>query len=330
MICRRRIVFAIGAGSAAASLRAFGQPSSQRVFRVGFLATGGPTPANSPPAPLREALRESGYVEGRNVAYEGRYAEAVAERLPGLAAELVRLKVDVIVTQGWPATQAAKQATSSVPIVMAPATGDAVATELIASLARPGGNVTGMSDESVALSAKRMQLLKETVPKAAIIAILWNDNDRGMAHRYREIERAARILQVEVQAFGVRGSGDFAAAFETMVKRRPDAIFLVSDVLTRANRNRLIEFAAANRIPAMYETSAYVRDGGLISYGPNPDDGFRDAAIYVDRILKGAKPADLPAQQPTRYYLTINRKAAAALGLTMPSSMLLRADEVID
>jgi len=243
---------------------------------------------------------------------------------------LVQLKVDVIVSQGWPATLAAKQATSSIPIVMAPATGDAVATDLIASLARPGGNVTGLSDESVELSAKRMQLLKEAVPTAARIAILWNTNDQGMTMRYREIDKAARTLRVEVQAYGVHGPEDFAVAFDAMTKRRPDAIFLVSDSLTRANRKQLIDFAATNRIPAMYEASYYVRDGGLMSYGPSADDGYRDAAIYVDRILKGAKAADLPAQQPTRYYLTFNRTTAAALGLTIPPSLLLRADDVIN
>jgi putative ABC transport system substrate-binding protein len=204
-----------------------------------------------------------------------------------------------------------------------------VATELIASLARPGGNVTGMSDESVALSAKRMQLLKEAVPKAALIAVLWNVNDQGMTFRYHEIDRAARILQVEVQALSVREVGDFDVVFAVMTKRRPDAIFLVSDVFTRSNRERIIQFAAERRIPAMYEYGYYVRDGGLMSYGPSPDDGFREAAIYVDRLLKGAKAADLPAQQPTRYYLTINRTTAAALGLTIPPSLLLRADEVI-
>jgi len=330
MTTRRRVVFAFAAGALSAFCSVYAQQSPQRVFRVGFLSTGGRTPDGLPPGPLRESLRALGYLDGQNIAYEARFAEGEHARVSVLAAELVRLKVDVIVTQGWPATQAAKQATSSIPIVMAPATGDAVATDLIASLARPGGNVTGLSDESVALSAKRMQLLKEAVPKAALIAILWNTNDQGMTMRYREIDKAARALHVEVQAYAVKGPDDFAVAFEAMARRRPDAIFLVSDALTRANRKRFIEFAAANRIPAIYEASYYVHDGGLMSYGPSADDGFREAAIYVDRILKGAKAADLPAQQPTRYYLTFNRTAAAALGLTIPPSLLLRADDVID
>jgi ABC-type uncharacterized transport system substrate-binding protein len=312
----------------AAPFPAAAQPP-QKVFRVGHLAAGGRTPDGAPPGPLREGLRALGYVEGRNVAYEARFAEGKMERLPELAAELVRLKVDVIVAQGGLAAAAAKQATSTIPIVISPASGDAVAVGLIASLARPGGNVTGLSDESVQLSAKRMELLKEAVPKAARIAVLWNANDQGMTLRYREIEKAARILQVEVQALGVREPDDFAVAFSTMTRRRPDAMFLVADALTNLNRTRVIEFAATHRIPAMYEFSFIVRDGGLMSYGPSAEDSFRQAALYIDRILKGAKPADLPAEQPTRYYLTVNLKTATMLGLTIPPSLLLRADEVI-
>jgi len=306
---------------------AVAQPS-QKLFRVGHLAAGARTPDGAPPGPLREGLRGLGYVEGRNVAYEARFAEGKMERLSELAADLVRLKVDVIVAQGWRAALAAKQATSTTPIVMAPAAGDAVASGLIVSLARPGGNLTGMTDESVQLSAKRMELLKEAVPKAALIAIIWNSDDLGMTLRYRGIEEAARILKVEVLPLGVRGSEDFAVAFSTMARRRPDALFLVADALTAMNRKQVIEFAAAQRIPAMYEFGFYVRDGGLMSYGPNPEDAFRRAAVYIDRIFKGAKPADLPAEQPTRYYLGLNLKAAAAIGLTIPPSLLLRADQV--
>jgi putative ABC transport system substrate-binding protein len=274
-------------------------------------------------------MRALGYVEGQNVAYEARFAEGKMERLPDLAGELVRLKVDVIVTQGWPATVAAKQATSTIPIVMAPAAGDAAAAGLIASLARPGGNVTGLSDESIQLSAKRLQLLKEAVPKAELIAVLWNANDQGMTLRYREIEKAARILKVEVQALGVREPDDFGAAFSAMTRRPPDALFLVSDALTNMNRKRFIEFAAARRIPAMYEFNFYVRDGGLMSYGPSFEEGLRQAADYIDRIFKGAKPSELPAQQPTRYYLAVNLKTAQTLGLTLPPNLLFLADEVI-
>jgi putative ABC transport system substrate-binding protein len=306
-----------------------GQPATARTFTVGHLAIGPRTADGAPPAALRDGLRELGYVEGRNVAYEARFGEGKTERLPALAAELVRLKVDVIVAQGGPAVRAAKDATASIPIVVAPATGDLVAVGLIASLPRPGGNVTGLTDESVQLSAKRMEILKDAVPKASHIAVLWNENDRGMTLRYHEIEKAARILRLEVQAFGVRGPDDFPTVFATMTRRRPDALFLVADGLTITNRKQVIDFAATHRIPAMYEASLNVRDGGLMSYGPDQAEGFQRAARYVDRILKGASPSDLPAEQPTRYYLSVNLSTAAALGLTIPPSLLLRADEVL-
>jgi putative ABC transport system substrate-binding protein len=304
------------------------QPAT-KVFRVGHLAAGGRTPDGGLPRPLREGLKALGYVEGQNVVYEIRFAEGRMDRLPALAAELVRLKVNVLVAQGGLAAVAAKEATATIPIVIAPAAGDAVATGLIASLAHPGGNVTGLSDESVQLSGKRMELLKEAVPKATRIAVLWNTNDQGMTLRYREIEKAARILRVEVQAHGVREPDDFDAAFSAMTRNRPDAIFLVADPLTVMNRKRFIDFAATQRIPAMYEFDFIVRDGGLMSYGPSQEESWRQAAVYIDRILKGAKPADLPAQQPTTYSLAVNLKTAATLGLTIPPSILLRTDEVV-
>jgi putative tryptophan/tyrosine transport system substrate-binding protein len=313
---------------AAASVPAAAQ-APQKMFRVGHLAAPGKTPDGGPPRALVDALRALGYVEGRNIAYEARFAEGKLERLPELAAELVRLKMDVIVVQGGSATEAARRATTTIPIIMAPASGDAVAVGWISTLARPGGNITGLSDESVQLSAKRMELLKEAVPQAAVIAIVWNANDHGMTLRYREIEKAARTLRVEVQPLGVRDVEDFAGAFEAMARRKPDAMFVVADVLTNMNRRRFVEFAATHRIPAMYETSAIVREGGLMSYGPSFEDGFREAAGYIDRIFKGAKPIDLPAVQPRRYYLAVNLKAAAGLGLTMSPSLLLRTDESI-
>jgi ABC-type uncharacterized transport system substrate-binding protein len=304
--------------------------SPPKIFRVGHLAAPGRTPDGAPPRALREALKEIGYVEGQNIAYEARFAEGKFERLPDLAAELVRLNVDVIVAQGGKSTEAARRATTTIPIVMAPASGDAVAVGWIATLARPGANITGLSDESIQLSSKRMELLKEAVPKAALIAILWNEADYGMTLRYREIEKAARALHVGVQAVGVSGPEDFAAAFATMTRRRPDAMFLVADALTNVNRKQFIDFAAANRIPAMYESSFIVREGGLMSYGSNPEDEFREAARYIDRIFKGAKPADLPAVQPTRYYLAVNRKTATALGLTISPTLRIRIDQLVE
>ena len=328
VVARAAFIVGVALATLATPVVACAQTAS-KVFHVGYLVSGGRTPDCGPPGPLREALRTLGYVEGRNIAFEVRFAEGKLYRLPSLAAELVGLKPDVIATQGGLATVAAKQATTTIPIVMALSSGDAVAVGWIASLARPGGNVTGMSDEVVQLSAKRMEILKEAAPHATRIAVVWNREDAGMTLRYREIEKAARTLNVDVQALGVREPGDFQAAFTEMTRRRPDAIFVVLDALTNVNRKHLIEFAAAQRIPAMYEAGFFVQDGGLMSYGPSAQDEFRRVAAYIDRILKGAKPGDLPAEQPTRYYLTINMKAAAAIGLTVPPSLLLRADDVV-
>jgi putative ABC transport system substrate-binding protein len=304
--------------------------ASDKVYRVAHLSTAGRTPDGAPPRPLRNGLRDLGYIEGRNVDCEARFAEGNVERLPGLAAELVALKVDVIVAQGRPAVVAAKQATSVVPIVIAPASSDAVATGLIASLARPGGNVTGLTDELGDLSAKRMQLLKETLPKAIRIAVMWNANDPGMLLRFRAIENAARLLNVDVESLPLFRPEDFEGAFGEMARRRPDALFLVTDALTNMSQKRVVEFSAAERVPAMYETAAVVRQGGLMSYGPAPEDLFRRAAAYIDRIFKGTQPADLPAEHPTRYYFVLNLKTARALDLTVPPAILLRADHVIE
>jgi putative ABC transport system substrate-binding protein len=250
---------------------------SEKVWQVAFLTGGARPPDGLPPLALRQALQELGYVEHRNVAYVVRWADARQERLPALAAELVALNVHAIVTVGGPATEAARQATSSIPIVMG-LVGDAMSLGLVDSLARPGGNVTGVTDEAVALSAKRLELLKEAVPKAARMAVLYNADDRGMTLRYREVERAAQVLHVTVLSRGVREPDDFETAFQAMVQHRPDALFLVTDALTLLNRKRVIEFTEKHRIPAMFELDALVRDGGLMSYGASPDDNFRRAA----------------------------------------------------
>ncbi len=311
-----------------APFAAFAQPAD-KLNRIGFLAGGGAPPDGAVPAPLRQAMRELGYVEGKTISYVGRWADAKLERLPGLVAELIALKVDAIVTLGGPGTAAVRKVTATIPIVMAGPSGDAVATGMVASLARPGGNVTGLSDDAGPLSAKRMQILKEAVPKARRIAILWNSDDQAMTIRYNEIDKAARLLQVTVQPFGLRDPGDFSAAFDAMTRERPDALFLVADSLTFQNRKRVTDFSERQRIPTMYEFGAWIQGGGLMAYGPSAEDSYRVVARFVDRILKGAKPADLPVEQPTRYYLAINLKTAAALGLTIPQSLMLRADEVI-
>jgi putative ABC transport system substrate-binding protein len=325
---RRAFIGTVAGGLLAAPLAAGAQPEG-KTWRVGFLSGGGQPPDGAPPLPLRQALQELGYVEQRHVIYLSRWANAKQDRLPGLAAELVGLKVDVIVTVGGPSSAAAKQASPSTPVVMA-LVGDADGLGLIDSLARPGGNVTGVTDQSADLSAKRLELITEAVPRAARIAVLWNSDDRGMTLRYRQVEKAAQTLHVTVQPLGVREPDDFDMAFSAMIANRPDALIMVTDALTLLNRKRVIDFAFVHRIPAMYEASLLVQDGGLMSYGANQDDNFRRAASYVDRIFKGASPSSLPVERPARYYLTINLKTAKALGLTIPPSLLQRVDQVIE
>jgi len=278
----------------------------------------------------RRALRELGYVEGKNILIEYRFGEGQArERLPGLAAELVKLKVDVIVAVGDPAIDVARRATSTIPIVML-AAGDPVGGGWVASLAHPGGNITGTTFLSSELAGKRLELLKETAPGLRRVAMLWNAADLGMTLRYEASATTAQALGVIVQPLGVREPEDFEEAFGAMMRELPDAILMVSDVLTILNRRRVYEFAAAHRLPAIYENDFFSHDGGLMSYGPDTDEICERAAGLVDRILKGAKPADLPFEQPTRFRFVINLGAARALGLTIPPSLLARADEVIE
>ncbi len=325
----RRAVILVMAGSLLAPPFASDAQNPARVRRIGYLSNSARPPDGAVPAAFRQALGSLGYVEGRNVTYLGRWGEAKSERLPGLATELVGLDVDVLLTTGGPAAEAAKAATSTIPIVVV-APGDVVATGLITSLARPGGNITGISDPATELSAKRLELLKEAVPGATRIAVMWNANDRAMTLRYAEVEKAAHALHVTVQPLGVREPDDIDGALAAMNRARPDAFFLVTDSLTVLNRQRILDFAATHRIPAMYEFGFLVRDGGLMSYGPNTEDMYRRAADYVARILAGAKPGELPVELPTRYYLLVNLKTAKGLDLTFPQSLLLRADEVVE
>ena len=324
---RRTVILAFG-GSLLATPFASRAQKPAKVWRIGFLANGARPADGVPPAAFRQALEELGYVGGKNVTYIGRWSETKFERLPGLAAELVGLDVDLLLTTGAPAAEAAKAATSTIPIVVV-VPGDADATGLVASLARPGGNITGISDPATELSAKRLGLLKEAVPSATRVAVMWNANDRAMTLRYNEVERAAHVLNVNVQPLGVRGPDDIDGALSTMTRERPDALFLVADSLTIVNRKRIIAFAATHHIPAMYEMSLYVHDGGLMSYGPNMDDMYRRAATYVDRIFKGTKPSALPVELPNKLEFVIDLKTAKALGLTISQPLLLRADEVI-
>ena len=278
---------------------------------------------------LRQGLSALGYVEGRTIVVEQRSADGKIERLDGLAAELVRLRPDVIVASGTQATQAVKRATASIPIVMA-MSGDAVGTGLVASLGRPGGNVTGLSIASPELSGKRLELLKEVVPKLANVAVMWNPTDPPRLRDFAELHGASKALRITVTSAEVRTAADFDAAFAVVTAAHPQALLVLPDPLIYPPGQRIVEFAARSRLPAMYGQTGFVEAGGLMSYGPSFVESFRRAAYYVDRILKGAKPGDLPIEQPTKFELVINARTAKALGITLPPSMLLRADRVID
>ena len=325
---RRGFIAAIG-GAAAWPLIARAQQSA-KVYRVGLLATGGSFGAGDERRKtILQGLAARGFVEGQNLVFDVRWGEGRYERLSELAAALKATNADVIVTFGYPAALAAKEAAKGVPIVVT-GSGDPVATGLAEGLARPGGYVTGMTELSTELSGKRLEILKEAIPNLRRVAMLWNAADLGMTLRYRAAETAAKALNVSVQTLGVREPNDFDGAFAEMTRSRPDGILMVSDALTTLNRKRVIEFATANRLPAIYELSSLVRDGGLMSYGPDQSAIGDRAADFVARILRGARPADLPLEQPTKFDLVINLKTAKALGLELPPTLVARANEVIE
>jgi putative tryptophan/tyrosine transport system substrate-binding protein len=323
---RRDFVTLVGGAAAAWPFAARAQQGGKKYIIGRFSAGSATEPVNDV---LTEALRELGWVEGQNVVFERRYAENRLERLPELAAELVRLKVDVIVADGTLAPLAAKRATSTIPIVMA-AAGDPSGSGLVATLARPGGNVTGMSLMAPDLGGKRLEMLKELLPRLARVAVVWNAANPYSANLFKETQRAGRMLGIEVQSLEVRGPDDLDGAFEAARKQRPDAMITVEDPLTFSYRKRIADFATGQQLPSLHGLREFVAAGGLISYGANIADLFRRAAGYVDKILKGANPADLPVQQPTKFDLVINLTTAKALGLEVPPSLLARADEVIE
>jgi ABC-type uncharacterized transport system substrate-binding protein len=299
----------------------------KKVARIGFLAA---TTAASPARfeAFRQALRELGYVEGKNIVIEWRRAEGKFDQLPDLATELVRLKVDVIVTAGGASTRPAKEATVTIPIVMA-SDNDPVGSGFVASLARPGGNITGLSQMAPELAGKRLELLKEIVPKLSRVAVLGELKNPGNAQALRETELAAGAFGVQLQSFDVRGPKDIETGFQAAIKGRADAVLMLGGPVATAQRVQIVEIAAKNRLPAIYPQSDYMDVGGLMFYGPSISDLFRRAATYVDKILKGAKPADLPVEQPTTFEFIINLKAAKQIGLTIPPNVLVRADRVI-
>jgi putative ABC transport system substrate-binding protein len=329
MIDRRTFLAGAGAVVLAAPLAAEGQQAA-KVPRIGWL------PVNLAAAPLnlepfRKGLRDLGYVEGRNLVIETRDAEGRLERLPALAAELVALKVDVIVAPGTPQALAAKKATSTIPIVFVGAT-DPVTDGLVTSLARPGGNATGSSNFAAELVGKRLELLKQAVPGISRVAVLWQPGavpERAEKDMLKEADVAARALGVRPHFVEARGPDDVDRALSDMTRARADALTVLPSAMFVSERRRLVDLAAKNRLPAVYGSREFVDAGGLMSYGPNIADLNRRAATYVDKILKGAKPADLPVERPTKFDLVINLQTAKVLGLTIPPALLGRADEVI-
>lgn len=297
-----------------------------KVYRIGYLA------AIPPPAHLWEALldglRERGYIEGRNLVFERRFSEGNAERFPEFAAEMVQLKVDCIIAITTPAALAVKHVTTTLPIVMTTAI-DPVGAGLVASLARPGGNVTGNAILYAELSTKRLEFLKDVVPGLSRVVVLWNAANPANASVWKETQAAAGALGLLLHAQDVRGAQDFEGAFAHTAQARPDALLVLDDALIAMHRQHIAEFATQKHLPSVFAARESVVAGGLMSYGPSLSDLFRRAATYVDKILKGVKPADLPMEQPVKFELVINLKTAKALGLTIPTHLLMLADEVI-
>jgi putative ABC transport system substrate-binding protein len=325
----RRAFVAAFAGFLAGPLRTNAE-QLVKVFRIGILGT---VPLSEQGSAriwggFFEGLQQLGYVRGHNIVIESRFSEGKSERLPALAAELVRLKVDVIVAAAH-APEAARGATSTIPIVMANYD-DPVERQLVASLARPGGNVTGLTGQYAELSGKQVQLLKEVLPRLSRLAVLSNPAHPSHPRRLREVEGAARAFNVRIQILQARGPSEFAGAFSAAAKTQADALFVLGDPMFFGARARIVEFAVKSHLPMMAIQSEYAEAGGLLAYGSDQRDSFRRAATYVDKLLRGAKPADLPIEQPTKFELVINLKTAKALGLTIPPSLLLRADQLIE
>jgi putative ABC transport system substrate-binding protein len=323
---RRRELITLVGGAVAWPVAARAQPA--KLPTIGYLGGGGPVSQRAWAEAFTQRLRELGWLEGRTIAIEYRWGEGRAERYSEIAAEFVQLKVDVILAGGTEAAIAAKQATSVIPIVF-PTAGDPVGSRLVASLARPGGNVTGLSNLGSNLAAKRLEIMREVVPGLGRLAVMANADYSGGVTEREEIDAAARTIGLEVISLPIRRPEDIAPAFEAL-KRRADALYIVGDPLVNIQRVRINTFALATRLPTMYVQREYVEAAGLMSYGPNYLDLNRRAADYVDRILRGTKPGDLPIEQPTKFDLVINLITAKALGLEIPPTLLARADEVIE
>jgi putative ABC transport system substrate-binding protein len=322
-------VVTLALGFLAVPLEADAQPSA-KIATIGYLSIAGGAPGGAPLAEsFRQGLQDLGYVEGKTIAIVYRSAEGKPERLPALAAELVQLPVDVLFAQSGQVAEAAKVTTTTIPIVMVSGA-DPVAIGLVASLGRPGGNITGLSLMSAELAGKRLQLLKEASGSLGRVAVLWNARDAVMTNIFSEIQTAAPLLGMTVQPLGVQEAKDIDGAIAAMTEERPDALFMITDVLTSRYVRQVLDFAVQHQLPTMFQSIGGVTEGGLMSYAPSFTDAYRRAAYYVDRILKGAKPGDLPVEQPTKFELVVNLKTAKALGITIPPTLLMLADKVIE
>jgi putative ABC transport system substrate-binding protein len=299
-----------------------------KISRIGYLNANSPYTNPARIEAFRQGLRELGYVEGKNIVIEYRWADGKLDRLPSLAAELVRLKVDVIVSAGPPGTRAAKEATATIPIIMG-FDNDPIGNGFVASVARPGGNITGLATLVPELSGKQLELLKEVVPKISRVAVFGTSTQPGAAQSLKEVERAAGALGLRLQYLDVPDPRDLATAFQAATKGHAEAVIVLQSAVINRQRKQIVDLAAKNRLPAIYQQTEYTEAGGLMYYGANVADLFRRAATYVDKILKGTKPADLPVEQPTKFELVINLKTAKQIGLTIPPNVLARADRVI-
>jgi ABC-type uncharacterized transport system substrate-binding protein len=300
----------------------------QKIAKIGWLASNSPTSSRPGFEAFRKALRNHSYVESKNITFEFRYAEDKYERLPALANELVRLKVDLIIAPNAVCALAAKSATNSIPIVFL-GSPDPVAAGLVDSLARPGGNITGLTNIAVELAGKRLELLKETIPKLIRVALLWNPTDQSSRLGWKESQLPARELGLQLVSMEVSSSDKFEGAFSQATKAHSGALAVTSNPLATTHQKQIVAMALKNRLPSIFNREDFVDNGGLMSYGPDRDDPFRRAAIYVDKILKGATPADLPVEQPTKLEFIVNLKTATQIGLTIPPNVLARADRVI-
>jgi putative ABC transport system substrate-binding protein len=322
IFCLFLIVAVLGGGAIAKAQQ------SGKIPRIGFLGNSTPALEENLVGPFREGLRALGYGEGKNILIEYRWAEGKYERFPALIGELVAQKVDIIVTAGTPASLAVKKAAPSIPLVMI-AVGDPIGTGLIESLAQPGGNVTGLTSIAADLEGKRIELLREVIPKLSHVAVFWNPASPFQVVAEKEVQAAARAFKMKVLSLGVQAPEQFDNAFATIRKERPRALLVLADRLFLHNRARIMEFTTQHRLPGVYAYLELVEAGGLMSYGPSYADMHRRAAIFVDKILKGRKPSDLPVEQPMKFELVINLKAAKQLGVTIPQWTLMKADRVI-